>query len=124
MTTPLSLLRTLIAETTNDLAGIDLDEALSIIASVRDLAANTVPSTPRLLITIDGGLVDIVAIEGLDDVEIELVKIDLDTDGSDEEDGCLRVEGDLMWVSVGTVDRMSPDEAHLARTARDTWAMT
>jgi hypothetical protein len=78
----------------------------------------------RLLVVISGGLVETVAIEGLDDVEIELVQIDMDTDGSDVDDGCVRVEGELMFVAVGEVAVMDPDQAHLARTARDTWAMS
>jgi len=78
----------------------------------------------RLLVTMNEGLVETVAAEGLDEVQLELVQIDFDTEGCEEGEGPIRVDGELMFVSVGEVEKMSPDEAALARTARDTWAMT
>jgi len=81
-------------------------------------------SKPRLLITISGGKLDVIAIEGAGCVEIDLVIIDYDTDGYDEDDdGCVRIDGNLAFVTVSDVATMSVDEAATARIARDTWAM-
>ena len=80
-------------------------------------------SKPRLLITINGGILDVIAVEGMSGVEIELVIIDYDTDGYDEDDdGCVRIEGNLAFVTVSDVTTMSVSEAATARIARDTWA--
>lgn len=85
----------------------------------------------RLLVTLSQGLIETVAFEALDPTlnfkasDIELVQLDFDTDGAEEGDGALNVDDyGLVFVSVGEPDEMSPEDAHLARTARDTWAIS
>jgi hypothetical protein len=82
---------------------------------------------PRLLIMISGGMVETVAVEGLPEgVELELVKLDYDTDGDGPEENpdAYWVDGKVVYVTVETVGEMSADDAALARMARDAWRLT
>jgi hypothetical protein len=79
----------------------------------------------RLIVTVEGGMVEVkldVLDPSFDASAIELVRIDLDADGADE-DEVLVIDGQDAFVSVGEIYPATDDEARFARAARDAWAL-
>lgn len=91
-------------------------EAPQVVIST-GITVTTKPS-PRILLVIEGGMVDTIAAEGFD-FPVRLVQIDYDTDG--DEDGVTKLDGTDCYLSVGEIDPMSADDSALASLAVKEW---
>lgn len=81
------------------------------------ITVTTKPS-PRLLLVINGGMVETIAAEGID-FPVQFVQIDYDTDG--DEDGVTKLDGTDCYLEVSTVDAMSLEDSALASLAVKEW---
>ncbi len=96
-----------------------------ILALARQLASagprvEKAPPLRRLLVTLNGGMIETVAAEGCEGLGIELVTIDFDVEG---ENNTIEVDGERCYVTVDALPVSTPDDTALARMARDTWAL-
>ena len=84
---------------------------------------------PRIIITINEGLIDGVHIDGhqafLDLMkDVEVVKVDYDTEGSLPQDGLYDLEGNDVWFSVGGFDEPSDGFLEGVSETYEVWAHT
>jgi hypothetical protein len=63
-------------------------------------------SKPRVIVTLSEGLIAGVAYHGIDLSHVELICIDTDTEGADE-DELVQIGGDDAFMSTGTMDLAS-----------------
>lgn len=59
---------------------------------------------PRVIVTIEGGLVESIAYDGIDLSHVELIVIDMDTEGADPEETSL-FAGCRAFFSVGGLEQ-------------------
>lgn len=79
-------------------------------------------SKPRIIVEINNGLVEVYC-DNLDLGQVDLIMIDYDTDGADDDD-LADVGGQRVFFSVGAVAQVDEDTGRAVAVAYDNWALT
>lgn len=77
---------------------------------------------PRIVITISGGLVSCIEGEGFDVASMDVILIDEDTEGCDDED-LTDVGGARVWFSVRGIEPMDEETGRDIGRTYDNWAL-
>lgn len=79
---------------------------------------------PRLIITIDNGLVSGIYADGIDLSHVTAIVVDYDTDGAEEEDGATYVGGVEAFFTPRDIETAGDEMSSDIRHAYDNWALT
>jgi hypothetical protein len=79
---------------------------------------------PRLIITINDGLISGIYADGIDLSHVTAIVVDYDTDGADAEDGVVDVGGTDAFFGPHDITDAGDEMSSDIRRAYDTWALT